>query len=455
MRWICGLVICSLPFVSAYGASGTELKQENIAALKAMSPSDREALDKQLAEALQYYYVKDYQNALPIFREIADKVETLDLMFWIGTSAANAGQYQLAMDKFKNMLSMDPDLYRVRLEYADALYKSGRLRDARNELELVKASSPPAGVIRNIERRLNLIGAKSVKTRWGLNLSTGYQYDDNVSSGPDSTEIVLATGTLRLANNEQETSGYNWLVKAGGNLLHDTGDPGGWIWSGKLDLYNSENDEFSNLDFRSTDLTTGPLRAGKRVVFRLPVGYRNTRYGNEDLSDTVHVDPSLKFTVNENLNWQFSYGWSDEEYAQRIYSGNDNTLQKASIGANFYLAEGKHAISAKVSYEDRDAVSDTFSYQGASFELTYFSRISDRTDVFLKYKRSEQDYSAPPPLYAKDREDSRDTVTVAVSHRFLQKYFVSFGYVYMNNDSNAALYTFDKNMVTLDFGISF
>lgn len=102
--------------------------QEALDKLRQMTPAEIEALDQKLAEALILYYDREFARALPIFREIAGKVETMDVMFWIGTSAMQTGETRLAIDKFKRMLEIDPKLHRVRLELAATYFGHGTVR---------------------------------------------------------------------------------------------------------------------------------------------------------------------------------------------------------------------------------------------------------------------------------------------------------------------------------------
>lgn len=74
--------------------------KEAVEKLGKMTPDEVKALDKKLADALTLYYDREFARALPIFQEIASKAETMDIMFWIGTSAMQTGEKELAVAKF-------------------------------------------------------------------------------------------------------------------------------------------------------------------------------------------------------------------------------------------------------------------------------------------------------------------------------------------------------------------
>jgi hypothetical protein len=352
------------------------------------------------------------------------------------------------------MLEVDPNLYRVRLELADALFNAGRRAEAREELLLVRASSPPAAVIRNIDRRLIVIGQAREKSKWGFNIATGLQHDSNIGSGPDSDEIAIATGTLTLASDQQEVAGNNRLIKAAGMYLYDVGEPGEAIVNARFNLYDARNSETSDVNFSSADMTVGGLWAVGENVARAPVGYRYTRFGGEHLSSTLHVDPSLRIG-KETYGLLASYSFERESYVDKVRSGNDNTVHRVAFGPDFYLADRKYALTAILSYEKRDADNKVFSYKGPAVEVSCFTRIAEATQLFLKYKRFRRNYDAAPPLFASKRVDDRDTVTLALSQRYRDRYFGSLGYVFLNNGSNAGLYDFRKHMFTIELGMTF
>ena len=94
--------------------------------LRKMKPAEIEALDSKIAEALTLYYDGQYGQALPIFNQIASTVETMDMMWWIGTSAMKTGNMELAIKQFKSMLEVNPNLHRVRLELAATYFQMQR-----------------------------------------------------------------------------------------------------------------------------------------------------------------------------------------------------------------------------------------------------------------------------------------------------------------------------------------
>lgn len=289
--------------------------------------------DQQLAKALKYYFDKEYEKALPIFKEIAEREETMDLMFWIGTSAARTGKYEIAEKKLKQMLEKDPAFHIVRLELADIYIKTGRFDQARKELEKVKAASPPPAIVKNIDRRLAVIEQQSRKLDWSMMLSAGVQYDDNISTGPDDREIPVSGGTVTLTDRQKKLDDFSWLTRFVGDVRYDIGAPRGLVWDTKAHFFSSSGIDYSEFDIRAFDISTGPWWVGPRDIIKIPVGYMNYDYGSDNLSETFHVDPSIEHFFNRFFSMQAFYTFADEDYEEEKVAGMDSDPYAYSIGS--------------------------------------------------------------------------------------------------------------------------
>lgn len=450
-----GVVICLSSAVPAAAQTVGEFQQAYMEKLRSLNPATRRELDARMAEALSHYHNENYGAALRIFTEIAETIESMDMMFWSGISASKLGRYDLAKAKFEAMLALDPDLARVKLEYADVLAKMGRQNVARRELESVLATSPPASVRRNIERRLALLRSKSGEvSRTSYGLSAGYQYDSNISSGPDDDSILVASGILTLPANQKEEDGSNILLKAHADFLRDVGAREGWLAAANLYTYNSFSDEDSRVNYNLIDVQVGPMYVSGNFLFRIPLGYKSTWYGNDHLSDTTSLNPSIKYVVSDNFSWDFGLTLASEDFDQARYQNTNNDLFRMTIAPSFAAGE-RARLTVAVDYERRDATSAVFSYDGYGGSITLLNPVNDRTSVFASYRVAQKKYDAPPPLFTENRDDTRQTLTLALSHEYQNRVMTTLSWTYMLNSSNADLYDFDRNLLSLDVGYNF
>ena len=246
--------------------------QEAVDKLRQMPPGKIAALDDKLAEALTLYYDGKFAQALPIFKGISADVETMDIMWWLGTSAMKAGEARLAIEKFNKMLAIDSKLYRVRLELAVAYFELRQYNEARRELEIVKQSQPPPEVLKNIDKLLGAITESTKKVTWNVRFSQGIQWDSNVSSGPDQKILSVTGGTLTLPDGATKTSDWASIENFSGNILYDFGEKNGFMWNTTADLYNQFYFNYGRYNYP-------PGRCHHRPVVGGPAGYRENPRG--------------------------------------------------------------------------------------------------------------------------------------------------------------------------------
>ncbi|MBU4127791.1 MAG: tetratricopeptide repeat protein [Proteobacteria bacterium] len=434
----------------------SEANEEAIEKLRRMSPEEIKALDKKLAEALILYYDRNFARALPIFKEIAGRVETMDIMFWIGTSAMEIGKTELAIQKFQKMLSIDPKLHRVRLELAATYFKTGRYKEARRELEVVQAAAPPPGVQKNIENLLAAIEERTKKVFWNARASQGVLVDDNVSAGPDDRDILWNGAILTVDEKSAKLRDEASVTTAMGNILYDIGEKNELMWNTTASFYNLAYFHYSEFNYMAVDITTGPWWAGRRAILKVPFGHTEAEYASDRLSHTYHMDPNYEYYFSQYFSLKGLYSYGDTAYYPRRNSGLNNIRHRFELTPSIYLADRKHILSATTGYENSNADADKDSYHGIYYAFSYFTRFPTNTEFFLRYQWTRKKYDGKAlPGYNWDRIDQRDGFIAVLSQEFLEYFFTSFAFNYTDNQSNCELYDFDRITYTINVGCKF
>jgi len=426
--------------------------KEAIERLRQMSPEEIEALDKKLAQALTLYYDRKFGQALPIFKEIADKVETMDIMFWIGTSAMKVGQVELAIEKFQKMLAIDPTLHRVRLELAVAYFMAGEYEKSRQQLELVQKVSPPPAVQKNINKLMAAINERTRKVFWNLRFSQGFLWDDNVSSGPDQRELAVLGGTLVLNKESQKLRDEAMVSNLLGNVLFDVGQRNGLMWNTTGSFYYRAYTDYHKFNYVAADLSTGPWWVGRRDIAKVPLGFTRRDFGSEKLSYTIHLDPNYEHFFTRHFSLRAFFSFSSENYFAQRNDPLDNYNYRYELSPNLYLANRKYIISLSLGIENHNAEAGRFSYEAPYVGLACFARLPTMTELSFRYQYARRDYDGRPLFYAIDRTDRRRQIALVLSQSFFKRFFASFSFSYLNNDSNAGLYDFDRKTYSLNVG---
>jgi tetratricopeptide (TPR) repeat protein len=436
--------------------------------LRRLPPKEVEELDRKLAEALTLFYDREYARALPIFREISGRVETLDVMFWTASCAAGAGDTDASVEKYKQMLQIDPNLHRVRLELATTYYGLGRYDDARKELNTVLESKPPDSVKANIQKLLAAIDEKTKKVFANVRASIGMQYDSNVSAGPDKDfiNIPVTGGTIGpLTTTQKEVSDYVTVANASGNVLYDFGDKGSWMWNSTGSFYNTHNMEYYEFDYLQFRVTTGLWWLGQQSILKAPVGFAYNNYGHEDLYNSYDFSPSYEYFFTPNFSLQGLFSYVSDTYTYSAVPIDDKTGQDAltrtwELNPNFYFNNRKDILSFYVNREDSNAKDHVYTYDAYNFAVSYFKSFNIFNwdmEFYTRFKYTKRDYKEPAVLWPTDydRRDKRSNFYVVLSRNFSKNLFASISYNYIDNSSNTELYDFNKSVVAFNVGFKF
>jgi tetratricopeptide (TPR) repeat protein len=421
-----------------------------------MKPQEMEAIESKLTEALILYYDGKFGQALPIFNAISTEVETLDIMWWIGTSAMKTGKMQLAVKKFQKMLALDPKLYRVRLELAAAYFSLGKYEEAKKELDIVKASNPPEEVLKNIEKLLAAIEESTRKIVTSFRFSQGLQWDTNISSGPDKRELNVTGGMLTLGADSGKLRDWASITNVSGSVLYDMGERQGLMWNTSAELYNSSYFNYGKFNYMLLDVTTGPWWVERQDIVKVPLGVSNQEYGSDRLSWIFHISPNYEHYFNPNFSLRALYSVSRENFFDASKNnGLDNTTRRYELSPNIFLNNRRHILSIAVGHEDCDAEVRSNSYSARYLALSFYTKFPTKTDLFFKYQAAEKSYKLPPPLYTDDRTDRRHTYTAVLSQEIHRNFNASFTFNYIDNNSTTELYDFTKETYTLSIGFYF
>ena len=464
---------------SATGVGSAQSDQIILEKARKETPEKLTALDEKLAEALMLYYDGQDSKALPIFNEIAQDIETTDVMWWIGTSAMNTGNLEIAIKKFKEMLAVDPNLHRVRLELAAAYFQLTRYDEAKKELMTVKAANPPQEVQANIDRMLAAIKEQQKQLTLGFRFAMGYMWDTNISAGPDDRTLTIGTGTstFTLAEDAAKVADGAVVNSMGFNVLYDFGAKHGFMWNSDVSLYSTAYSKYGKYNYLMTDVSTGPWWMNRWSVLKLPVGYLSqslgSNYFDHRLSNIVHFDPSYEIFLGQYFSLKGAFTYQVENFTKtdtRDYSSEtannamDNVTRRYEVNPNVYLFDRKMIISLTAGYETADAnnrinnnETRLYSYDSQYYGISTLLRLPTQTELFLRYRWNDRKYLTAPAQwwYPDYRVDRKNVYTVALSQSFLKYCFASFAFNYTDNKSNADLFSFDKETYTGMLGFYF
>ncbi len=433
----------------------TEKDTEAAKKLQQMAPEQVAVLDKTLARALRLYYDRHYAESLAIFKEIASVVETMDIMFWLGQSAMKVGETDLAIQKFNEMLALDPTVHRVRLDLATCYFLSGRYVEAKSELLVVLRTEPPEQVQKRIHELLAAIEERTRKVLGNLRFSQSIQTDSNITSGPEEERVPVTGGTIILEEKQKELKDWVTVSDLYGNILFDLGAPLGLEWNTTGSFYRSYPFDYHEFGYLQAGATTGLWWVGKRAVLKLPFGYSYSEYGHEHLYDTTHFTPTCEFHLSSGFSIKALFSYEDEEYEppeKKIY---DSVRRCYELSPSLYFNNRRDIVTLAIGHENSNARENRWSYEAMNYSISYFKKIKTHTEFYARYKYTDREFDTKPLLYTQVREDIRHSFYVVISRKVMDHFLVSVHYSFLDNKSNAGLYEFDRQIYGASVGITF
>lgn len=414
-------------------------------------------LNQKLRQATELYYREAYHLALPLFEEIAPKIDTVDVRFRMGRSAFESGESDAAIRQFKTILERNPDLAKARIYLALAYLQAGKARLARRELEKVQLSDIPPDLKDAAAAALRQIDKEERPYYAAFRGSAGVKYADNINSAPGEAEIELYTGD-RLTGVKEE-SGWANVVKANLDIMRE----GDFIWRNRFNFYHEDYFSHNDFDYQRFDFRTSLEKYKESRRVKLPVGVQVKWSGYDELAKSLYVEPEFEYRLADNVDLNVRYRGEIERYTDEEKNGLQDNVTHSIVLGPLITIEKKHLhiVAGEVGYTDRDADSDIetdydrYSYKEWEIAPYYFLILNNKMEMFFQPRYAYRDYGGKTPGFEDARRDHRFRALALFSMPFMERFFVSTYASYLINESNIAMYDYDNFTVGLDIGVNF
>lgn len=235
-----------------------------------------------------------------ISSEGSPDIDPLEISFLYGLIEIGEGNHLLAINRFGDILLDHPNLVRVRLELARALFLEGHDNRAKYHFDLAGQGALPENAKQNIERFLTQIRERKVLT---YNFSFGLVPDSNINSATDSQTVDLFGLPFALDEEAQSRSGIGVMAAAGveyyGKLQGD------WRLSGN---FQAQRHEYKGKAFDDTlvSVALGPGRVLKDGFANLQVIGFNRWFGGEKFNQGLGVRSFFLKRISDKRRMRFS-----------------------------------------------------------------------------------------------------------------------------------------------------
>ena len=372
-----------------------------------------------------------------------------DFYFGIAAiDAGHAGQGVLALERF---LLNFPENDRARLELARGYFVLQEDARAREELEAVRAKSPPAEVIATIDRYLEAIRAREgrFKTTSRFYVEAGIGSDSNVNGGvgnPDVTLPVLGNVTVSAAGTRRGDM-FSYLG-TGGQVVKPVA--AGVSVFGAVDASLKTNSAAHAFDQQTLNLAGGASLLRDKDLFRATFSH-----GVVDVeSDRFRTATGAGGEWHRQLS-ELRTVSTVAQYATLAYPGANQVRNARVSGIGVGLREGFVArwqpiVSGSMNYSEERNTEGRPDLSRNVFAGRVGLNLSPdpKWGLSAAYTYNDGRYRAADPILLQSRHDKQTAVELAAIYLYSMQLSVRAELFWTDNRSNLALYQFDRTMAT-------
>ena len=401
-----------------------------------------------------------FPEVLEILRPLAtDHPDQTDVRFLLGLAASRGSQQSEVGDEervalldeaiaaFRFILIRQPGLVRVRLELALAFYLKEEDALAQDHFERALVGKPPAALVANISRFLNVMRARR---RWTGYFGFSLAPDTNINAASD-VEVIYINGLPFRRGAGQRASSAIGVVGWGGAEYQFPLANRWRLRSG----FNVNHREYKGGRFDQTFLAgyIGPRwLISRNTEMSLLASASQRWWGGSSFNYDVGARLEVEHRVFAGLRLSGRATWSDRTYQQNTFL--EGPLMVFSLGAR-YVPFPIMQVNALVGYIQQEAAARHWNSTG------YWTRVG--TNVALpwgftvglsgEFRWTDFEDGWPQPFRpdGSARRDQTRILGATLLNRAITVYGFSpqIAFSHQVRDSNAQLLDFKRNLVEM------
>lgn len=397
--------------------------------------------------------------------------EEIDELFNKGLEESEIGDLGKSIEHFEAILNERPGLNRVKIELALSNFRALNYAVARRLAEeVLNDPGTPESVKVTIRSFLAELEKQSKPHLFTPYLSAGFLYDSNINVGPGTNSIDVAGGTLDFGTAGSNISsggvqinsglGHRYLFPKSYELL---GTTAALAWESQASLFRNEYfDDDDDFDLNVITFRTGPaLLSARNWRASAKFEANHISVGNDSIAWYLGFNPAITWFINGRTSITTDFLIQDRDFFKSRDKDRDATYLSAAvtIGHNFKGA-AKPSIYAGVRYFDEDADTDRRSNDGYRASVGFNVQPSSKSKAYINYSYRQRDYDDVEPVFGIARDESEKRFSLGANYRFktgnlMDDVLLSLDYSNTSNDSNVALFSFNRYVTVLSLSRSF
>lgn len=394
----------------------------------------------------------DARSAYELGKKHPDQLGNPEFDFYFGVAAIDSGRAGEGVLALERYMANFPDNVQARAELARGYFVLGENARALEEFNEVLKARPPDAVVANIERYRDAIRAResAYRTTTGAFVELGLGYDSNINGGvgnanlsvPNLGQITVVPAGVKIGSSFAQAT-------AGADIVHPVAPGVGLFGSVGADFkINNNHQEF---DQSNLGVSGGASYRREQDMLRASVSYNTLDVDNQPFRDVTAVTGDWTRQLDElqavsaflqyaNLDYQ----GSNDPRDSHVY-GIGGGYRRAFVGPGAPLFSLSASYAQEDNRKDRDDLARDIWSVRAAVSATPAPKWALSAGATLQFS----DYDAPDPLFGTTRRDQYYAADFTASYAFTRNFSVRGEVLLSKNDSNIALFEYQREVAAV------
>jgi hypothetical protein len=404
-----------------------------------------------------------------IFAELAESIQNnpmdLDAYFQYANIATQLGKAQEAVDAYKHMLEVNPELHRIKLDLGLLYTRMGEFKLAKPLFEEVLATNPPEQVKANIGKVLETVNNNLRTDIISGSVTVGLNQDTNANSSSSSGQTTFSGISIPLADSSTAKKDAQFMTAVSLSHLHKF-DIDSKFWGASLTttgtFYKTQQESENQLDLRLFSYKTGPIFDLKKLRMQIGASFSESyiQLASQDYIRSPSGDLTLKYAPLNNLIFDYTFTY---EYRKFINSPNITTNSNRSGNAHqnkagiTYALTPKDIFNTSMTWRSEEASYEAFGNDQLSATGSYTRQLpyDMAFNTLLSFKKSHYNDFDTSVSTTEIRGDRERSMAFTLAKKLPKNITVSLGYQYKNAKSNIQNYQYVDHKTSATIGWSF
>lgn len=396
------------------------------------------------------YQTGDIQGAkAAIAQAQAAGLDSAQVAFLNGLVLMKDGKWEDAVESFKNAKALDPSMSQSCNYYTGMAYLKGKkLSDAQKAFTEVVLINPNSNMSNFANEYVDTIARQEDAARpLKFTFDAAWQYDDNVVLKPDDS--AAASSISDKADSRQ-------VYTASGEYNHMFNDNLGL--RGLYTFYYAKQSNLGFYDMVVNNFIIQPSIYFTNGLLTFPSGYSHTLVNDKAYLSRPFASGLYNFMLGDNNMCQLSVKYQNDDYLWNSSSGDESMSGNdlaGGIGWYAFFANKKGFFNLHYAVNQDWTKGKNWTYFGNKAGSVLSVPILEKFNVSVSGDFYFQNFAKSHTDYHVYRKDAVYTLSTLATYKFFKDCELQMQYTYISDNSNIAVYEYDRNIYSVGVEIRF